>query len=217
MAAAPPHDAATGVRSPPAFAQPLALSVALALSSTRSSSRSAPARCCARRGLRSGGGRAAQPPTLARRPPQDKPCIHLSQMTALCEAVAALHDAGHRVVLVSSGAVGAGCQRLGLETKPTDLVQKQALAAVGQAFLSARRPAGGAGRGHKLAARSLALSHTRTPPAPPSALLRRLLLHAGQALRAGAADAGEPVKQEPMCAKQAAAVPPLTPLSLPQT
>jgi len=34
-------------------------------------------------------------------------------MTRLCEAVAALHDAGHRVVLVSSGAVGAGCQRLG--------------------------------------------------------------------------------------------------------
>ena len=67
---------------------------------------------------------------------QDKNCIHLSQvcsaaprlarmprrraharaarqMTRLCEAVAALHDAGHRVVLVSSGAVGAGCQRLG--------------------------------------------------------------------------------------------------------
>jgi hypothetical protein len=36
-----------------------------------------------------------------------------AQMTRLCEAVAALHDAGHRVVLVSSGAVGAGCQRLG--------------------------------------------------------------------------------------------------------
>jgi glutamate 5-kinase len=73
-------------------------------------------------------------------------------MSKLCEAVAALHDAGHRVVLVSSGAVGAGCQRLGapasavasfarsrwspeLTSKPVDLVQKQALAAVGQAFL----------------------------------------------------------------------------------
>lgn len=66
---------------------------------------------------------------------QDKNCIHLSQMTALCEAVASLHDAGHNVVVVSSGAVGAGCQRLALKTKPTDLVQKQALAAVGQAFL----------------------------------------------------------------------------------
>lgn len=66
---------------------------------------------------------------------QDKNCIHLSQMAKLCEAVAALHDAGHKVVLVSSGAVGAGCQRLELKTKPTDLVQKQALAAVGQALL----------------------------------------------------------------------------------
>ena len=39
--------------------------------------------------------------------------LQSAQMTKLCEAVAALHDAGHRVVLVSSGAVGAGCQRLG--------------------------------------------------------------------------------------------------------
>lgn len=44
----------------------------------------------------------------------DRPALHCAaQMTKLCEAVAALHDAGHRVVLVSSGAVGAGCQRLG--------------------------------------------------------------------------------------------------------
>ena len=40
-------------------------------------------------------------------------------MTRLCEAVAALHDAGHRVVLVSSGAVGAGCQRLGACAQPS--------------------------------------------------------------------------------------------------
>lgn len=76
---------------------------------------------------------------------QDKNCIHLSQvrlrqpgspvllsalnpksptreqMTKLCEAVASLHDAGHSVVLVSSGAVGAGCQRLGAYSRRTML------------------------------------------------------------------------------------------------
>ncbi|KAK2078142.1 hypothetical protein QBZ16_004010 [Prototheca wickerhamii] len=42
---------------------------------------------------------------------------------------------GFNVVLVSSGAVGVGCQRLGLATKPTELAKKQALAAVGQIHL----------------------------------------------------------------------------------
>jgi glutamate 5-kinase len=39
------------------------------------------------------------------------------------------------VILVSSGAVGVGCQRMGLEERPTLLAQKQALAAVGQLHL----------------------------------------------------------------------------------
>ena len=41
----------------------------------------------------------------------------------------------HRVVLVTSGAVGAGAARLGLTERPTDLAAKQALAAVGQVHL----------------------------------------------------------------------------------
>lgn len=44
-------------------------------------------------------------------------------------------DAGHYVILVSSGAIGVGCQRLGLRTRPTKIAQKQALAAVGQVHL----------------------------------------------------------------------------------
>ena len=40
-----------------------------------------------------------------------------------------------RVVLVSSGAVGVGAQRLGLSSRPSKLPQKQALAAVGQVHL----------------------------------------------------------------------------------
>ena len=43
--------------------------------------------------------------------------------------------AGRKVVLVSSGAIGAGMGRLGLGRRPTDLRQLQACAAVGQAFL----------------------------------------------------------------------------------
>ncbi len=39
------------------------------------------------------------------------------------------------MILVSSGAVGVGCQRLGLTERPTVLAQKQALAAVGQVHL----------------------------------------------------------------------------------
>ena len=61
--------------------------------------------------------------------------MNLGALGQLCELVARLRRAGHRVVLVSSGAVGVGCQRLGLQAKPTDLTVKQALAAVGQPHL----------------------------------------------------------------------------------
>ena len=36
------------------------------------------------------------------------------------------------MVIVTSGAVGVGCHRLGLSAKPSQLAKKQALAAVGQ-------------------------------------------------------------------------------------
>lgn len=42
---------------------------------------------------------------------------------------------GRKVVLVSSGAVGAGMGRLGLKTRPTDLAHLQAVAAIGQSSL----------------------------------------------------------------------------------
>ncbi len=42
---------------------------------------------------------------------------------------------GRKVVLVSSGAVGAGMGRLGLKSRPTNLAQLQAVAAVGQSIL----------------------------------------------------------------------------------
>lgn len=39
------------------------------------------------------------------------------------------------MIIVSSGAVAVGCQRMELKQKPTELAKKQALAAVGQVHL----------------------------------------------------------------------------------
>lgn len=50
----------------------------------------------------------------------------------LTTALASLMDAGHRVSLVSSGAVGAGVFLMGLDAYPSDLPTRQACAAVGQ-------------------------------------------------------------------------------------
>ena len=58
------------------------------------------------------------------------------QLSSLCnigETLVDLTAAGIQVVLVSSGAVGAGCQRLGIDRYDvTRLAHKQALAAIGQ-------------------------------------------------------------------------------------
>jgi glutamate 5-kinase len=56
-------------------------------------------------------------------------------MEKLVRVLADLHNSGKEVVLVSSGAVGVGVGMIGLEEKPEDLVQKQALAAIGQVGL----------------------------------------------------------------------------------
>lgn len=53
----------------------------------------------------------------------------------LVKEIAALHHAGKEVVLVSSGAIAAGVQTLGLQSRPTQLPQLQMAAAVGQVRL----------------------------------------------------------------------------------
>ena len=58
-----------------------------------------------------------------------------ARVVAIAEQLAELLAAGRRVVLVSSGAVGAGIGRLKLVQRPTDLAQLQAIAAVGQSCL----------------------------------------------------------------------------------
>ena len=60
------------------------------------------------------------------------------RVTAIAEQLVRLIDDQRQVVLVSSGAVGAGIGRLGLRQRPTDLAHLQAVAAVGQSRLSKR-------------------------------------------------------------------------------
>jgi len=57
------------------------------------------------------------------------------QIAQLAEELSRAVDGGRKVALVSSGAVGAGMGRLGLATRPTDVAQLQAVAAIGQSVL----------------------------------------------------------------------------------
>ena len=58
-----------------------------------------------------------------------------AQLEQLVAQIAALRQAGKEVVLVTSGAVGAGMGALGYESRPANLAEKQACAAVGQSRL----------------------------------------------------------------------------------
>jgi glutamate 5-kinase len=61
--------------------------------------------------------------------------INLQRMERLAMVLSDLQNSGKEVILVSSGAVGVGVGMMGLEERPTDLVKKQALAAIGQVGL----------------------------------------------------------------------------------
>ena len=56
-------------------------------------------------------------------------------INTLAEELVSIINTGRKIVLVSSGAVGAGMGKLGLRQRPTDLAHLQAVAAVGQASL----------------------------------------------------------------------------------
>ncbi|ORY22700.1 Aspartate/glutamate/uridylate kinase [Naematelia encephala] len=62
---------------------------------------------------------------------------HLQLLSSIVETVIKLREAGHRVVLVSSGAIGVGLRRMGLKERGKGLSHKQALAAIGQGRLIA--------------------------------------------------------------------------------
>ncbi len=61
--------------------------------------------------------------------------LHRPRMVDLARQMAQLRSVGHEVVLVSSGAVLAGWERLGFPKRRRELTHKQALAAVGQGRL----------------------------------------------------------------------------------
>jgi glutamate 5-kinase len=61
--------------------------------------------------------------------------LALATIARLVETICRLKQLGHPVILVSSGAVGVGCARLGITQKPKTIALKQAVAAVGQGRL----------------------------------------------------------------------------------
>jgi glutamate 5-kinase len=61
--------------------------------------------------------------------------LAIAVIATLVETLCHLQRSGHRMILVSSGAVGVGCARLGLTQRPKSISMKQAIAAVGQGRL----------------------------------------------------------------------------------
>ncbi|WP_414619672.1 glutamate 5-kinase [Calothrix sp. CCY 0018] len=61
--------------------------------------------------------------------------LALSTIASLAETLCNLRRNNYKVILVSSGAVGVGCARLGLSERPKVISVKQAVAAVGQGRL----------------------------------------------------------------------------------
>ncbi|RVD85667.1 uncharacterized protein DFL_003979 [Arthrobotrys flagrans] len=61
----------------------------------------------------------------------------ISNLSLLVETVVKLRREGHRIILVSSGAIGIGLRKLGLEKRPKLLSKCQAIAAIGQCELVA--------------------------------------------------------------------------------
>ncbi|HOA51004.1 MAG TPA: glutamate 5-kinase [Thermogutta sp.] len=61
--------------------------------------------------------------------------LNYERIEQLAEEIHCVRQTGRKVVLVSSGAVGAGVGRLGLPGRPTDLSELQAVAAIGQSLL----------------------------------------------------------------------------------
>lgn len=58
--------------------------------------------------------------------------VNLKNMDKLVRVLCDLSGMGHEMILVSSGAIAVGTEKLGLPKRPTELAQKQAVAGVGQ-------------------------------------------------------------------------------------
>ena len=61
--------------------------------------------------------------------------LNLKRINKLAWVLADLRNQGKEVILVSSGAIAVGVERLGLQERPRDIIGRQAASAVGQAAL----------------------------------------------------------------------------------
>ena len=61
--------------------------------------------------------------------------LNIRRVEEICKVISDVKNAGHQVILVSSGAIGMGIGKLGLPGRPDDIPTKQASAAVGQCEL----------------------------------------------------------------------------------
>ena len=66
---------------------------------------------------------------------RDDGTLNTDQIASLAGQIHSLRESGRQVVLISSGAVGAGMSQLGLSRRPVGLSKLQAVAAVGQTNL----------------------------------------------------------------------------------
>lgn len=61
--------------------------------------------------------------------------LNIRRVAELCRVLSDLKNAGHQIILVSSGAIGMGIGKLSLPERPHDIPTKQAAASVGQCEL----------------------------------------------------------------------------------
>ena len=61
--------------------------------------------------------------------------LNIRRTETLCKVISDIKNAGHEIIIVSSGAIGMGVGKLGLRQRPTDIPSKQAAASVGQCEL----------------------------------------------------------------------------------
>ena len=56
--------------------------------------------------------------------------INIRRTEKLCKILSDVKNAGHELILVSSGAIGMGVGKLNMKSKPEDMPTKQAAAAI---------------------------------------------------------------------------------------
>jgi glutamate 5-kinase len=61
--------------------------------------------------------------------------MNIRHVETLCKVLSDIKNAGHELIMVSSGAIGMGVGKMNLREKPQDMPGRQAMAAVGQVEL----------------------------------------------------------------------------------